>query len=52
MGGISEVVDRHDVVLVHVDKRGVLAARDRETRALRRAFAGPRSRLVAHVVPD
>ncbi|MGW6906518.1 hypothetical protein [Streptomyces sp. NPDC054940] len=38
-------------LVVDVAKRGVLASRDRETRALRRAFAGPRSRLVAHVVP-
>ncbi|WP_250085692.1 barstar family protein [Streptomyces sp. AS02] len=52
VGGVSEVVDHHDVVVVHVDKRGVLTSRDREVRALRRAFAGPRSRLVAHVVPD
>ncbi|KUL38313.1 barstar family protein [Streptomyces regalis] len=52
VGGVSEVVDSYDVVSVHVDKRGVFTSRDREARALRRAFAGPRSRLVTHVVPD
>ncbi|MFD6742375.1 barstar family protein, partial [Streptomyces anthocyanicus] len=46
--GISEVVDNYDVLVVHVDKRGVFAARDREARALRSAFSGKQSRLVVH----
>ncbi|MET9608073.1 barstar family protein [Streptomyces sp. NPDC006512] len=46
--GISEVVDSHDVLVVHVDKRGVFAARTREARALRSAFSGKQSRLVVH----
>ncbi|MFG2369698.1 barstar family protein [Streptomyces mirabilis] len=46
--GISEVIDSYDVLVVHVDKRGVFAARDREARALRSAFAGRHSRLVVH----
>ncbi|MER5600165.1 barstar family protein [Streptomyces sp. NPDC002265] len=46
--GISEVVDNHDVLVVHVDKHGLLAASSREARALRSAFAGRQSRLVVH----
>ncbi|MEU2747418.1 barstar family protein [Streptomyces collinus] len=46
--GISEVVDRYDVLVVHVDRQGVFAARNREARALRSSFAGRRSRLVVH----
>ncbi|MBO4258391.1 barstar family protein [Streptomyces griseorubiginosus] len=46
--GISEVIDSYDVLVVHVDRRGVFAARDREARALRSAFSGRQSRLVVH----
>ncbi|MGC0328065.1 RNAse (barnase) inhibitor barstar [Streptomyces sp. SAI-170] len=46
--GISEVIDSYDVLVVHVDKHGVFAARNREARALRRSFAGRQSRLVVH----
>jgi hypothetical protein len=46
--GISEVIDRYDVLVVHVDKQGVFAARNREARALRSSFAGRQSRLVVH----
>lgn len=46
--GISDVIDSYDVLVVHVDKRGVLAARNREARALRSAFSGRRSRLIMH----
>ncbi|WP_437040679.1 barstar family protein [Streptomyces sp. enrichment culture] len=46
--GISDVIDSYDVLVVHVDKRGVFAARNREARALRSAFAGRRSRLIVH----
>ncbi|MEU6103316.1 barstar family protein [Streptomyces flaveolus] len=46
--GISEVIDSHDVLVVHVDKQGVFAARNREARALRSAFSGKQSRLVVH----
>ncbi|ANS65512.1 hypothetical protein SLINC_3288 [Streptomyces lincolnensis] len=47
-GGVSEVVDSYDVIVVHADKRGIFASRDHETRALRTAFAGRRSQLLAH----
>ncbi|MGW0754859.1 barstar family protein [Streptomyces sp. NPDC002587] len=46
--GISEVIDSYDVLVVHVDKRGVFAVRNREAQALRSAFSGKRSRLVVH----
>ncbi|MCT9084792.1 barstar family protein [Streptomyces fulvoviolaceus] len=49
VGGISDVIDSHDVVIVHVDKQGIFTRRDRETRHLRSAFAGKQSRLVIHV---
>ncbi|MZF86029.1 barstar family protein [Streptomyces sp. SID5643] len=46
--GISEVIDNYDVLVVHVDKQGVFATRNREARALRSSFAGRQSRLVVH----
>ncbi|WP_164381384.1 barstar family protein [Streptomyces sp. OM5714] len=46
--GISDVIDSYDVLVVHVDKRGVFAARNREARALRSSFAGQQSRLIVH----
>ncbi|MFJ7046312.1 barstar family protein [Streptomyces sp. NPDC101112] len=46
--GISEVVDSYDVLVVHVDRKGIFAERNREARALRGAFAGRQSRLVVH----
>lgn len=46
--GISDVIDRHDAVVVHVDRAGLFARKDREARMLRQAFAGRRSRLVVH----
>ncbi|MFD7263254.1 barstar family protein [Streptomyces sp. NPDC059874] len=46
--GVSEVIDSYDVLVVHVDKHGIFAARNRESRALRSTFAGRQSRLVVH----
>ncbi|MFH8447603.1 barstar family protein [Streptomyces fungicidicus] len=46
--GISDVIDSYDVLVVHVEERGVFAARNREARALRSAFAGRQSRLIVH----
>lgn len=46
--GISDLIDRHDAVVVHVDRSGLFSEKNREARALRRAFAGRRSRLVVH----
>ena len=49
--GISAVIDSYDILVVHVDRQGVFAARNREARTLRSAFAGRRSRLVVHALP-
>jgi hypothetical protein len=46
--GISEVVDAHDVLIVHVDRLGLFARKSRELRELRAAFAGRRAQLVVH----
>jgi hypothetical protein len=46
--GISDLIDRHDAVVVHVDRAGLFSRRSDEARALRRTFAGRRSRLVVH----
>ncbi|WUH97595.1 barstar family protein [Spirillospora sp. NBC_00431] len=48
--GISEVIDRYDVLVVHVDGQGIFASGGHEVQALRCAFGGP-SRLVVHEVP-
>jgi Barstar (barnase inhibitor) len=49
--GISEVIDRYDVLVVHVDNQGIFAAKHHDARALRRTFAGRRSRLIVHMLP-
>jgi hypothetical protein len=49
--GISEVIDRYDVLVVHVDKQGIFAATGHHARALRGTFAGRGSRLVVHTLP-
>ena len=49
--GISEVIDSYDVLVVHVDRHGVFAARNREALALRASFTGRQTRLVAHEPP-
>jgi hypothetical protein len=46
--GISDLIDRHDAVVVHVDRVGLFSRKNREARALRETFAGRRSRLVVH----
>ncbi|MGW3135119.1 barstar family protein [Streptomyces sp. NPDC001139] len=49
--GISEVIDRHDVLVVHVDKQGIFASKNLDARLLRRSFAGRQNRLVVHLQP-
>ncbi len=46
--GISDLIDRHDVLVIHVDRAGLFSRKNREAKALREAFAGRRSRLVIH----
>lgn len=48
--GISDVIDNYEVLVLHVDKQGIFAARNREASELRSAFAGRQSRLVVHEV--
>ncbi|MEU4623871.1 barstar family protein [Actinoplanes sp. NPDC023801] len=47
--GISNLIDRHDTLVVHVDgTTGFFSRKGREVRDLRSTFAGRRSRLVVH----
>ncbi|MFE2583024.1 barstar family protein [Streptomyces sp. NPDC059378] len=46
--GICEVIDHHDVLVVHVDQRKLFVPGNREAPALRSAFAGWQSRPVVH----
>ncbi|MDN3020354.1 barstar family protein [Streptomyces sp. S.PB5] len=47
-GGIVETIDSYDLIVFHVDKRGIFAQNNIEARELRRAFAGKQSRLIVH----
>lgn len=49
--GISEVIDRYDVLIIHVGKQGIFAAKHHDARALRGTFAGRQSQLVVHPLP-
>ena len=46
--GISDLIDRHDAVVIHVDRAGLFSQKNGEAKALRSAFAGRRSRLLVH----
>ena len=46
--GISDVIDSHDAIIVHVDRAGFFTKKNHEVRALKRAFAGRMSKLVIH----
>jgi len=48
--GISALIDRHDVLIIHVDRTGFFSRTNRQARDLRRAFAGRQSRLVIHPI--
>ncbi|MEV6476188.1 barstar family protein [Streptomyces sp. NPDC051657] len=48
--GISDVIDRHSTLSVHVDRTGIFAADDRDARALGEVFDGERNKLVVHAV--
>ncbi|MFG3054814.1 barstar family protein [Kitasatospora sp. NPDC048239] len=48
--GISEVIDSHELLVVHVDERGLFAGSRPEARALADTFDGERNRLVVHAV--
>ncbi|NKQ27302.1 barstar family protein [Streptomyces galbus] len=46
--GISEVIDSHDVLIVHVDRRGLFAGHRREADVLAGIFDSERNRLLVH----
>ncbi|WP_423248116.1 hypothetical protein [Streptomyces xanthophaeus] len=46
--GISDVIDSHDVLVLHVDKRGLFDGSRREGQALADIFDAPQNRLVIH----
>ncbi|MCY1138266.1 DUF402 domain-containing protein [Actinoplanes sp. Pm04-4] len=47
-GGISELIDDHDALIIHVDRRGWFSRDNRELHLLKTTFTGHRSRLVIH----
>ena len=46
--GISEVIDSHDILIVHVDRRGLFGGNLREAEALASIFDGEQNRLIKH----
>ncbi|MFJ9111957.1 barstar family protein [Streptomyces sp. NPDC102283] len=48
--GISDVIDRHSTLSVHVDRTGMFAANGPDARALGQVFDGQQNKLVVHAV--
>lgn len=46
--GISEVIDSHDILIVHVDQQGLFGGRRQEANVLASIFDGEQNRLVVH----
>ncbi|MDX3458741.1 barstar family protein [Streptomyces sp. ME02-8801-2C] len=46
--GISEVIDSHDILIVHVDRRGLFSGLRQEGNVLVGVFDGERNRIVVH----
>ncbi|MFD0126371.1 hypothetical protein [Streptomyces virginiae] len=46
--GISDVIDSHDFLVVHVDGRGLFDGSRREGRAPAEVFDAPQNRLIVH----
>ncbi|MEH0652187.1 barstar family protein [Streptomyces scabiei] len=46
--GISEVIDSHDILIVHVDRQGLFDGHRPEANVLADIFDGEQNRLVAH----
>lgn len=46
--GISEAIDSHDILIVHVDQRGLFDGNRREASVLVGTFDGDQNRLVVH----
>lgn len=48
--GISEVIDSHDILIVHVDQQGLFDGRRQEGDILASIFDGEQNRLVVHAM--
>ena len=48
--GISDVIDGHDTLVIHVDRRGLFEGGRREGRVLAETFDGQRNQLHIHPV--
>ncbi|MEO3843211.1 barstar family protein [Streptomyces sp. B22F1] len=46
--GISEVIDSHDVLIVHVDQRDLFNGHRQEADVLARIFDGEQNQLIVH----
>ncbi|MFH8491998.1 barstar family protein [Streptomyces longisporoflavus] len=46
--GISDVIDSHEVLAVHVDQQGLFSGDQRDGQALTRIFDGEQNLLVVH----
>jgi RNAse (barnase) inhibitor barstar len=47
-GGISETIDAHDTLVIHVDRRGLFEGERREARILAEIFDGEMNQLHLH----
>lgn len=47
-GGISEVIDSHERLIIHVDRLGLFAEDSAQVAALRSTFEGQLTQLVVH----
>ncbi|WP_458247211.1 hypothetical protein [Streptomyces sp. MAI_2237] len=50
--GISERIDGHDILVVHVDQRGLFNGQRQEAEVLADTFDGAQNRLVVHGLPE
>ncbi len=46
--GISEVIDSHDALIVHVDQQGLFNGHRQEAKVLAGLFGGEQNQLVVH----
>ncbi|MUT90597.1 barstar family protein [Streptomyces sp. Z38] len=46
--GISEVIDSHDILIVHVNQQGLFDGHRQDANALASIFDGEQNRLVVH----
>ncbi|MEH0418859.1 barstar family protein [Streptomyces sp. B21-083] len=48
--GISEVIDSHDILIVHVDQQGLFDGHRQDANILASIFDGQQNRLVVHAL--